>query len=82
MTESIIKPIYTNQTKARLWKQQTLDSRLPPRSRCTNGITNGLAGSLRFLDSEIEFEFSGLVEVVDDSVISSCLDQLIISSIK
>ena len=57
----------------------TLNRRLPPRSRCTDGITNSLARTLRFLDSEIEFKLSGLVEVFDDSVVPSCLDQLLIS---
>ena len=57
----------------------TLNRRLPPRGRCTNGITNSLARTLRFLDSEIEFKLGGLVEVVDDGVVPSCLDQLIVS---
>jgi len=60
----------------------TLNRRLPPRSRCTNGITNSLTRTLGFLDSEIEFQFSRLVKVADNGVVPSCLNQLIISFIK
>jgi hypothetical protein len=60
----------------------TLNRGLPPGSRCTNGITNSLASSLGLLYSEIEFKFSRLIEVIDDSVIPSCLDQLVVSFVK
>jgi hypothetical protein len=57
-------------------RQDDLDGSLPSRCRSTNSITHSLSRSLRFLDSELEFQFSSL-EVIDDSIVSSSLNELL-----
>ena len=54
MTDIIYEILQTNSlTSTR--HEQTLSRSLPPRSRRTDGISNSLASTLGFLDTEIEF---------------------------